>query len=188
MTGPNARPDPRPDNSPGGNSAGMQDNAPGDQQSPFGIIPRQTLLSQSGRELLAAIVSGKLPQPPICQTLGFRLTEVGEGAVVFEGRPNASVLNPMGGVHGGYAATLLDSCMACAAHSLLPAGEIYTTLELKVNLVRAIAPDMAIVRAVGDVVHRGRRVITAEGRLIGGDGKLYAHGTTTCLVMDASGG
>jgi uncharacterized protein (TIGR00369 family) len=103
--------------------------------------------------------------------------------VMFQGEPTADFYNPIGSVHGGWAATLLDSCMACAVQSTLAAGRGYTTVELKVNLVRALSTDTGPVRAEGWVVHGGRQIATAEGRLTGADGKLYAHGSTTCLVV-----
>ena len=99
-------------------------------------------------------------------------------------RPGPQLLNPMGGIHGGWYATLLDSALGCAVHTMMPAGRAYTTAELSVNLVRAIPPSLPRVRAVGDVVHCGRQLATAEARLVGPDGTLYAHGTTTCLVFE----
>ena len=106
------------------------------------------------------------------------------GHAVFQGRPQPRHYNPLGTVHGGWFATLLDSAVGCAVHSSLPAGKGYTTLELKVNIVRALTDQVPLVRAEGTVVHGGRQVATAEGRLVGPDGKLYAHATTTCLIFD----
>ena len=103
--------------------------------------------------------------------------------MVFAGTPDLRHYNPIGVVHGGYAATLLDSCMGCAVHSALEAGQGYTTLELKVNYVRAMTVNTGRVRAEGKIINVGRQVATAEGRIVGDDGKLYAHGTTTCLVF-----
>jgi uncharacterized protein (TIGR00369 family) len=137
-----------------------------------------------GLEVLREMIEGRLPQPPISQTLDFALVHVEFGHAVFQGRPGAAYLNPMGGLHGGWYATLLDSALGCAVHSTMPAGRGYTTLELKVNLVRAIGAGVPLVRAEGRVVHGGRQVATADGRLVGPDGKLYAHATTTCLVFD----
>ena len=117
-------------------------------------------------------------------TLGFRMAELEEGRVAFEGTPGPHLYNPLGTVHGGYAATLLDSAVGCAVHSQLPAGKGYTTLELKLNLVRALSDRVPLVRAEGTVVHAGQQVATAEGRLVGHDGRLYAHATTTCLIFD----
>ncbi len=150
----------------------------------WGVAPLETLKSMSGLEFLTAIRDGRLPAPPISRGLAFRLAEVERGRVVFEGFPSSDHMNPIGTVHGGYAATLLDSCMACAVQSTLPKGTGYTTLEFKVSLVRAITPDTGRVLAEGRVLTAGRRIGTAEGRLLDEAGKLLAHGTTTCLIME----
>lgn len=147
-------------------------------------VPPEAARGRSGLDVLRDMVEGRLPAPPIAQTLDFVLVHVEPGVAVFQGRPGAAFLNPMGGLHGGWYATLLDSCVGCAVHTTMPAGRAYTTLELKLNIVRAIRPDVPLVRAEGRVVHGGRQVATAEGRLVGPDGKLYAHATTTCLVFD----
>ena len=118
------------------------------------------------------------------QLIGFDLTEVDKGRAVFEGTPRFEHYNPLGTVHGGYAATLLDSCMGCSVHTTLPKGTGYTTLEFKVSLVRAVTADTGPVRAEGKVITSGRRVATAEGRLTDADGRLLAHATTTCLVFE----
>lgn len=152
-------------------------------QRDFGVPPIETLRSMSGLDFLAAIAAGRLPSPPIAQTLDFRLLKVERGMALFEGRPGRAFYNPIGSVHGGYAATLLDSCMACAVHTTLPAGQGYTTLEIKVNLVRAITEATGPVRAEGRVIHAGRTTGTAEGRLTDAAGKLFAHGTTTCAIF-----
>jgi len=138
----------------------------------------------SGLEFLRAIASGQLPGPPIAHTLDFTLSEVSEGLAVFTVEPKEFHYNPIGVVHGGLASTLLDSCMACAVQSTLPRGKAYTTLELKVNLVRAITSDTGPLRCEGRVIHVGRQVGTAEGRITDSKGRLYAHGTTTCMVLD----
>jgi len=114
------------------------------------------------------------------------LIEATRERAVFQGRPQLRHYNPLGSVHGGWIATLLDSCVGCAVHVSLPAGKAYTTAELKVNYVRAVTDRVGLVRAVGTVIHLGNRMATAEGRLVGPDGKLYAHATTTCFVFDAS--
>jgi uncharacterized protein (TIGR00369 family) len=139
---------------------------------------------RAGLDVLRDMIEGRLPAPPMAQTLDFVLVHVEHGQAVFQGRPRAAYLNPMGGLHGGWYATLLDSALGCAVHTTMPAGRGYTTLELKVNLVRAIGAGVPLVRAEGRVVHGGRQVATADGRLVGPDGKLYAHATTTCLVFD----
>lgn len=148
-----------------------------------GIPPRETLRAMSGLDFLTAIMEGRLPTPPMAETLHFRLAKVEHGAVTFRGQPGPLFYNPIGTVHGGYAATLLDSCMACAVHSTLPVGTGYTTLEIKVNLVRPITEATGPVDAGGKVIHVGRTTATAEGRLTDGQGKLLAHGTTTCAVF-----
>ena len=140
-------------------------------------------IGMSGLEYLRAMAAGELPRAPIAHLMDFAGFEVEDGRVVFEGRPGEQHYNPIGVVHGGFASTLLDSAMGCAVHTKLPAGVGYTTLELKVNFVRAITTGTGVVRAIGEVVHAGSRVATAEGRLVAADGKLLAHGTTTCLVM-----
>lgn len=147
-------------------------------------IPPEAARGRPGLDVLRDMIDGRLPAPPIAQTLDFILVHVEPGAAVFQGRPGTAFLNPMGGMHGGWYATLLDSCVGCAVHTTMPAGRTYTTLELKLNIVRALGPDVPLVRAEGRVVHGGRQVATAEGRLVGPDGKLYAHATTTCLVFD----
>jgi len=143
-------------------------------------------LAMAGAAFLRAIAERRLPPPPIASLMGFDIEEVGEGRVVFAVDPQEYHYNPIGVVHGGLAATLLDSCMGCAVHSLLPEGRAYTTLELKVNFVRALRHDTGRVRAIGKVIHLGGKVATAEGSIVDGGGKLYAHGTTTCLLADVS--
>lgn len=150
----------------------------------FGVTPLEQIRHLSGLEILRGIfLEGRFPRPPIGQTLDFQGVEVEKGRVVFAGTPDLRHYNPIGVVHGGYAATLLDSCMGCAVHSALEAGQGYTTLELKVNYVRAMTVNTGRVRAEGKIINVGRQVATAEGRIVGDDGKLYAHGTTTCLVF-----
>jgi uncharacterized protein (TIGR00369 family) len=138
----------------------------------------------SGLELMEAIFEGKLPPPPIAATMAFAGAEVQEGRAVFVGEPDESLYNPIGVVHGGFAMTILDSAMGCAVPTTLAAGERYTSLETKVNFVRPITKETGRVRCEGTVLHRGGRVATAQGRLIAeSSGKLLAHGTTTCLVI-----
>lgn len=149
-----------------------------------GVVTADELRSVSGLEFLSGIVSGRFPAPPISATLGFRLAEVEHCRVLFIGIPERAFYNPIGSVHGGWASTLLDSCMGCAVHTTLVAGQGYTTLELKVNLVRAITDATGEVRAEGRTLSTGRRVATAEGRIVDATGRLLAHGTTTCLVLE----
>jgi len=143
-------------------------------------------LAMAGRDYLAAICSGELPLPPICRLLGFSISEFDEGRVTMRLVPGEYHYNPLGVVHGGVAATLLDSVMGCAVHSTLPAGRGYTTLEMKVNHLRAIAADTGEIIAEGWVVHAGRQIAMAESRIVDGRGKLYAAGVETCLVFDRS--
>jgi uncharacterized protein (TIGR00369 family) len=142
----------------------------------------------SGLEYMRAIAAGEFPPPPIAVLMGFELVSVEEGRAVFAVTPQEFHYNPIGVVHGGLAATLLDSAMGCAVHSTLPAGTAYTTLEVKVNFARAITRDTGRVRCEGTVIHRGRTVATADGRVFAEDtGKLLAHGTTTCLLLTTNG-
>ena len=136
----------------------------------------------TGLERLRAIVEGRR-RTPYGVLVGFRPIEVEEGRVVFEGAPDETHYNPQGIVHGGYAASILDSCMGCAVETMLAAGITYTTMELKVNFVRAMTAATGTVRAVGSSIHAGRRMATAEGRLLDANDKLLAHGSTTCMVM-----
>ena len=150
-----------------------------------GVSRPDQVAGKSGLELMQAMLRGELPFPPIAKTLDFQLLDVSEGRAVFQGRPGPAHLNPMGGIHGGWYATLLDSALGCAVHTLMPPGRGYTTAELGVNLVKAINPaKVARVRAEGKVLHCGRQLATAEARLVGPDGTLYAHATTTCLVFE----
>jgi uncharacterized protein (TIGR00369 family) len=142
----------------------------------------------SGLEFLRAIGEGRLPQPPMGRLMGFEGLEAEEGRVVFAVTPNESHYNPIGVVHGGLAMTLLDSAMGCAVQSTLPAGSGYTTLETKVNFARAITRETGRVLCEAKVVHAGRTIATAEGRVFAQEtGKLLAHGTSTCLIMAANG-
>ena len=149
-----------------------------------GVARPEQVAGRSGLEVLQAMLRGELPYPPIARTLSFQLLEVDVGRAVFQGAPGPDHLNPMGGVHGGWYATLLDSALGCSVHTMMPPGRGYTTAELGVNLVKAIGPKVQRVRAEGKVVHCGRQLATAEARLVGPDGTLYAHATTTCLVFE----
>jgi uncharacterized protein (TIGR00369 family) len=133
---------------------------------------------------MQALLAGELPFPHIAQTLDFSLVEVTAGKAVFQGTPQLMHYNPLGGVHGGWYATLLDSALGCAVHTAMPAGYGYTTAELSVNIVRAATTRTGPLRAIGTVIHVGRQLATAEGRIVDSGGKVYAHGTTTCLVFE----
>ena len=143
----------------------------------------QTGKTMSGIQYLKALQSGELPRPPISALIGMEITEVSEGRVVFSAEPAEYHYNPLGTVHGGIAATLLDSAMGCAVQSVLPFGTGYTTLELKVNYLRPMTGATGIVYCEGKVIHVGGRIATAEARLTDTSGKLYAHGTTTCILL-----
>lgn len=155
-----------------------------DRSIQYGLVPTEAAKTMTGLELLTAIMDGTLPAPPIQRAMDFRIVQLARGHTAFAGTPKFEYYNPIGSVHGGYTACLLDSCMACAVHSTLEAGYSYTTLEIKINYVRAITSDTGEMRAEGKVIHSGKRIATAEGRLCDSAGKLYAHGTTTCLVLN----
>jgi uncharacterized protein (TIGR00369 family) len=148
----------------------------------YGLPTPAGIAGKTGREILQAIIDGTLPQAPISETLSFWITEVGEGFAAFEGEPGSHLLNPMGGVHGGWALTLIDSVGGCAGHSLLPAGSGYTTVETKANFARPITGSTGRVRAEARVVAQGRKIISSEARVLSRDGKVLAHGTSTIMV------
>lgn len=140
-------------------------------------------LSMSGLEFMQKILSGEISAPPISGGLNFRAHAVEAGRMVFRGTPQFVHSNPMGALHGGWYGTVLDSCMACAVMSMLPKGAVYTTLEYKINITRAI-PEGMEVEAIGTTQHMGRTTGVANGEIRGiEDGKLYATGSTTCLIM-----
>ena len=156
-----------------------------DDMRNIGVTPIEKILQYDGLGFLKAIIDGTLPKPPIADLLGFDLVEAEHGKAVFEGLPEFRHYNPIGTVHGGFTMTLMDSCMACAIQTTLGKGEIYTTLEVKVNLVRAITQDTGLMRATGRLIHRGRTTATSEGDVRDPAGNLLAHGTTTCLIFPA---
>jgi uncharacterized protein (TIGR00369 family) len=149
-----------------------------------GLAKPEDLLGKTGLEQMTALLEGHTPYPHITDTMDFCLVEIGEGRAVFQGTPQLKHYNPLGSVHGGWYATLLDSAVGCAIHTTMPVGKAYTTAELSVNIVRAASHKSGPLRAIGTVLHTGRQLATAEGRIVGADGKLYAHATTTCLVFD----
>ena len=151
--------------------------------TPDDLLSLPETLKLSGLEFMQAILDGTNPGPPIGQTMGYSLHEVSDGQVTFRGAPEFSMTNPLGTVHGGWYGTLLDSAMACAVMTKVPRGSIYTTLEYKINILRAIPLGMMI-DCVGEIDHVGRSTGVAHGKIIGvEDGKLYATGSTTCIVM-----
>ncbi|MFZ6645513.1 PaaI family thioesterase [Undibacterium sp. TJN25] len=149
----------------------------------YGVSSMEQMKSRSGFEFLDAIIKGELLAAPIAETLGFLAIEGEPGRIVFQGTPGREHYNPLGSVHGGYFCTLLDSAVGCAVQSVLPKGVGYTTLEIKVNMIRAMTDKTGPVRAEGKVIQVGSRVGTAEGRIVDANGKLYAHATTTCLIF-----
>ncbi|SEN45510.1 uncharacterized domain 1-containing protein [Loktanella fryxellensis] len=151
-------------------------------QTPADLPDRARVLSMSGLAFMQGVHDGTLPGPPIAGIMDFGIVSVDAGRVVFTGTPAFAHLNPVGGVHGGWYGTLLDSCMACAVMTTVPQGSVYTTLEYKVNIVRAIPPGITVT-ATGTVDHAGRSTGVATGRIAGPDGTLYATGSTTCLIM-----
>jgi uncharacterized protein (TIGR00369 family) len=148
-------------------------------------VSRRDAGAMSGLDYLAAIRDGRIPQPPAARLLGYRLAELERGRAVFELEPAECHYNPFATVHGGITATLLDSAMTAAVLSTLRIGLACSTLEVKVNFVRAIAAGVGVVRAEGKVLHLGSSVATAEGRLVDANGKLYAHAVTTCAIAPA---
>ena len=151
----------------------------------YGTVGAEERQKMSGIEFVSGLADGTLPLNTMAQTLGYDVTEASNGRVVVTVEPNQTHLNPSGTVHGGLAATLLDSCMGLAIWSTLEKGLSQTTLEFKISLVRPILPDMGEIRAEGAVLNRGRRIGTAEGRVTDDKGRLLAHGTTTCLIFEA---
>jgi uncharacterized protein (TIGR00369 family) len=150
-------------------------------------LPLKDIAHMSGLEMLRGMIDRTLPAPPFAITTAITLVSADEGKVVFEGEPKAEFYNPLGSIHGGWTATIMDSVMACAVHSTLAPGEAYTTLEFKLHFCRPILPSTGIVRAEGIVLSRGRRAATSEGKLYDSAGKLLAHGTETCMIFDMPG-
>jgi uncharacterized protein (TIGR00369 family) len=154
----------------------------------YGVTPPQIMASMPGLEFVRAIFAGKLPAPPIMQTIEPFDSTAEPGVVVINSIPGFRHYNPIGSVHGGYAATLLDSAMGLAVHSMLPAGSGYTTLEFKISFIRGMTKDTGPVRSEGRVLNVGRRAATAEARITDSNGRLLAHATTTCLIFEIAKG
>lgn len=140
---------------------------------------------KTGLEVMTLLLEGHLRPPGISEALDFYLVEVGDGLAAFQGTPDLKHFNPLGTVHGGWYATLLDSALGCSIHTKLPPGKAYTTSQINVNIVRAANAQTGPLRAIGTVVHMGRQVATSEAKLVDSAGKLYAHATSTCFVFDA---
>jgi uncharacterized protein (TIGR00369 family) len=138
----------------------------------------------TGLEFFRQMVAGTLAPPPLVALLGLRLVEAHEGRVVFVGTADRAFYNGMGVAHGGWAATLLDSALGCAINTMMPAGRTFTTLELTVNYTRPLRHDVGEVRCEATVIHVGRRTATSEARIVDASGRIYAHGTTTCIVVE----
>ncbi|WP_439572974.1 PaaI family thioesterase [Phreatobacter sp.] len=151
----------------------------------YGVVDMAEATGQDGMDFLRGMLEQRYPAPPIAGAMGFILTEAEPGRVVFEGTPTADFLNPLGTIHGGWTATILDSALGCCVHTLIKAGQAYTTVEMKVNYVRALMPHTGLVRCEGKVIHAGGRIATSEAKLVDGKGRLIAHGTETCLIFDA---
>ena len=150
----------------------------------FGVIDDDQRRALSGVEFVQGLVNGTLPLNTMAETLGYDIVEASKGRVVAAAEPHAGHRNPAGTVHGGLAATLLDSCMGLAVQSMLDKGFAQTTLEFKISLVRPVTPETGLVKAEGRVISCGRRIGTAEGTLTDKDGRVLAHGTTTCLLFE----
>ena len=153
-----------------------------------GLSRPDQIAGKTGLQVMQAMLNGELPYAHISETLDYSLLEVGEGMAIFQGTPQLKHYNPLGTVHGGWYATLLDSALGCAIHTMMPIGRAYTTAELSVNIVRAASHKSGPLRATGKVIHCGKQLATAEAKIIGADGKLYAHATTTCLVFEVPQG
>jgi uncharacterized protein (TIGR00369 family) len=154
----------------------------------YGVTPTEVMASMPGIDFVRAIFDGKLPAPPIMQTIKPFDSTAEPGIVVMRSIPGFRHYNPIGSVHGGYAATLLDSAMGLAVHTMLPAGTGYTTLEFKVSFIKGMTKDTGPVRTEGRTLNVGRRTATAEARIADAEGRLLAHATTTCLVFEIAKG
>jgi uncharacterized protein (TIGR00369 family) len=150
----------------------------------YGVVSPEDQRSVSGLEFVQAIVDGRFPHNPMAETLGYRITSAAHGRVVITAQPSSAYFNPAGTVHGGYSATLLDSCMGLAVQSTLPEGWGQTTLEFKISFTRPITAETGLITVEGNVLSQGRRAGTAQGRVTDAQGRLLAHGTTTCLIFE----
>jgi len=153
-----------------------------------GVARPEQVSGKTGLEIMQAMLNGDIPYAAIAKTLDFTVISVSPGVAIFQGTPLPQHLNPLGTIHGGWVATLLDSALGCSVHTMMPPGRSYTTAELGVNYVKGLTPKVQRVRAEGKVIHCGRQLATAEARLVGPDGTLYAHATTTCFVFEIPAG
>jgi uncharacterized protein (TIGR00369 family) len=152
-----------------------------------GVVSREVLTAGSGLAFLQGLIDGVHPPPPFSRATMIYLTSVSEGRAVFTGVPSEEFLNPIGTIHGGWTSALLDSAMACAVHSTLKPGQGYTTVEIKINFVRAVLPSAGDLTCEGTLIHRGGKLATSEGKLLDASGKLLAHGTETCMIIETKG-
>jgi uncharacterized protein (TIGR00369 family) len=151
-----------------------------------GIVTREELFAEDGLSFVRGMMEGRHPHSPYADTMGFELVEVERGRVVFIGKPSQRFLNPIGVIHGGWTATLLDSAMAHATQTTLNVGEGHTTIEMKIAYIRPVMPTTGSVRCEAKLIHRGGRISMTEGRLIDEGGRLLAHGTETCMIFPAA--
>jgi uncharacterized protein (TIGR00369 family) len=152
----------------------------------YGVVSQDVLVGESGLSFLQGLIQRRHPAPPFAKSTGIHLVEAEENRAVFKGVPSDGFFNPLGTIHGGWTSAILDSAMACAVHTTLKAGQGYTTVEMKLNFVRPVLPELGEVTCEGIVVHRGGTLATAEGKLFDSKGRLLAHGTETCMVFDAA--
>ena len=150
----------------------------------FGVVSRADAAAMSGLEFLEKLRDGLLPAPPFAEVTDIWISEVERGRVIFEAMPSEHFLNPLGTVHGGWVATVLDSAMGCAVHSVMERGQAYTTVDMSVSFVRPVRAKTGVLRCEGKLIHSGKRIATAEARMWDEAGKLIAHGSETCLVME----
>ncbi len=151
-----------------------------------GIVSRDVLTAEPGLTFLRGMLEGRHPAPPFSRSTNVYMTHVEVGRVTFEGKPTEGFFNPLGTIHGGWTSAILDSAMACAVHTTLAAGQGYTTVEMKLNFIRPILPNMGKVTCEGMLVHRGGTLATSEGKLFDANGRLLAHGTETCMIFGAA--
>ncbi len=151
-----------------------------------GLASAAQVQGKTGMEIMMALLNGDLPHPHMADTFDCDLVELGDGLAIFQSTPQLKHFNPLGSVHGGWYATLLDFALGCAVQTKLPAGRSYTTAQINVNIVRAANAQTGPLRCVGTAIHVGRQVGTSEARIVGPDGKLYAHATTTCFLFDVA--